>query len=287
MRKRFVTTLLTGILTLVCALGLTACGNGNTDIPDGETSDGTEVTEEQWKAAFEATLEANNCTVDAEGEFEEISGAHVEFVKANGTMQYNYNEQTCEGCSYTFANSKSKITETDGKTTDTQEYQQVYYSIDKTTRWVARCYEEEEKIGEWEVDKYEYSDAETAKRYLTYEMALREIIDSDSFVEKESKETNGKKLSDLFSAFTYSNGKYSADLDLYYNRGSQVTVEITIVDGYIKGCRMEMKVESDSDEGVRKERRIYTYHFKDYGTTTVPAAPEGAIEAINKAKAEQ
>lgn len=278
MRKRFVTTLISGILAVACAFGFTACGSSN-EIPKG-----AEVTEEEWKTAIEATLAATNFTVDmsSESNYTETSGDTTRTSKETSTGT----GYVTDGGYYLKTSDAVKTTgAANGKDVEYTGDREQYYTVDGQTLWKCTYTKYNYKKGGpetvadavWNAESEAYGSAELAKEYLASFAGRTSVL---SVPYAATKEDEYKTLVELYSAFTYSGGKYSATL---YSNGSNYSIEVSVKDGYVIGFSItESGYNTEDGETVKYESRE-VYAFKNYKTTTV-SAPDGATQAINAKK---
>ena len=286
MRKKTLAVLLAGAVAAAGIMGLTACkkdggdnnGNGGNNNGNVTIQTGTQVTEEQWKAAFIATLNAENYM--ATGGLYSTSNASGKV--GEETVNYNYVRSDI-GSVYFDLTNKKILTETIStqKVTGGKLYDEK--DEDKTSQ--DNYYYEADGLKLWSVS---YSNSETgwSARSNTYsaEAKLKTELFSygvtDTLLTKEFSVTHvseSKTVSNLYSVFTYDNGLYSATL--YDEGGYENKVIVSVKDGYIIGFMYEINGEYKQGEISVQGTNKLVYLFSNYGTTSV-TTPEGAAAAI-------
>ena len=277
MRKKTLAVLLAGAVAAAGIMGLTACkkdGGGN----NGSNQAGEQVTEEQWKAAFNATLNAENYTLSFISDGTEVTKYTVD----GNTVTENFTDYATGKLCFDYTHRKygyeNKNTETttvgEEKSKETTE-RKSYFEVENLELWGAG---RETEDTEWYAHNQKFTSAEEEKEYFFRYNGL-------SFLKYEytlsAESTTELTLLNLYSAFTYKDGLYTASL--YDEEGNVEAITICIKDGYIIERKGEVTFEDTYErEGVTYTtvyHYIETYTFSNYGTTII-TAPEGAAAAI-------
>lgn len=294
MRKKIFTSLVVGTLAAACALSFTACGGNGKDIPKGE-----KVDEAGWKAAIEATLKATNYTVEMSMEgnssytTKDESGKTVtatEKDSTTGTAYVNADSlYTKSTTSYKTAN--AAILDEDDKDVEYTSTNERYATAKEAVLWMAIYSKIDYKQGapegeelpeaKWEARSQNMGTAEAAKAALAGGTGIAYLFSQKFADSKEA--TEYKAVAELYSAFTYEGGKYSATL--YDQDGDEYSVEASVKGGYVVGFSISTSDEDSEGDVSEKYESVSVYTFKNYEKTTV-SAPKGATDAIAAKEAE-
>lgn len=262
--------LLAGAVAAAGVITFTACGDGTDGVPKGE-----EVTAEQWKTAITATSEVGNYTAEIRGENVESASGKV------GDKTVNYvGKETIAGKLYFDYNSKKILLETNTtlKTTgaelfgeedeeETSEHKS-YNEVENLTIWAA-VFDD----AEWKV----YSNTAVSQDSLNEQFLTGSVLYSfENSLFSTTEDGQGVKITELYSAFTYSNGVYSAAL---YLNGDRTEISMSFKDGYVVGVSQTRTEEGVEEDTTYKTTYKYNYVFSDFGKTVV-TTPAGAAEAI-------
>ncbi len=270
MKKKLIATLVAGAVLSTGLIGLTACGGDGHGI-----NKGAEVSEEDWGKAFEATVAAESFTISA-------------YMESSYTISGNYEEygdvdmkvlQTREGTSYydgsTYGTTNVKIVATGvpddeelQKEYKNNEYELENYIVKEGDTYYSASYSTETEDAKWSVHVSPYDGGSA----------------TSIFTVPYSTEKNGTTaaLSDLYSAFTYNDGVYTATLWSY---STEYTVSVSVKDGYIVGYSTEYSDEEVEENGNKEGESIkMVYNFSNYGSTTVSPSDD-AKKAIEDYKA--
>lgn len=257
MKKKAFAGLALAAVLAASIVGVTACGGGvSTEVNPGE-----EVTAEQWEAAFEASRNAENYTVEM----------YRKHIKTQDEMTVDYvatdKGYISEKASYsdgTVKISASNVPESLQGKYKNEEYKVESYALEADGKIYSAKYDGAETEADWEV-----SEKATVNNYY---FLLRVIY---------SPVLGGAEvlLSELYSSFTYENGVYTAEL---YNMYIKVTVKITIKNGYVASYSAEYYDSYTGRDGEHITDTDKTvYNFLSYGTTTVNPS-RAAKDAIVK-----
>ena len=296
MNKKFISAVVTAFACAACALSFSACGNNPFDIPKGEMV----ADEAAWKAAFEANLNAENITVKENyyykktATFEKDGNTITEVTDQTEILSAYINDGGMYA-SYKLERHTSGEGESIGVPEIFEEYKS--YSL--------------HELGEWEnnLAPSDYYNFKTTDDWTTIEATpqvgyymlssnyrgnrvyLCEKNSYDSYLLKykytmEPREgvnaewTNSlKNLSDLYSAFTYSEGLYTAELySVDFN--DLITVKISIKDGIVVGLLIEDTCKLDNDKYSITLNGTISFKYSDIGNTsyTLPQKLQDAIE---------
>ena len=100
--------------------------------------------------------------------------------------------------------------------------------------------------------------------------------------------TTTAKVSELYDAFTYSNGVYTATLwkpATSWTSAYKYTVSVSVKGGYVVGVSTEY-TDGEEEEGFSTGTTFkYVYNFSNYGSTTVKAS-DAAKKAVEDYKNE-
>lgn len=271
MRKKILATLLVGAVAAAGAMGFSACGKDKDGV---KLTKGAEVSEEGWTAAFAATAAAQNYTWEINGDY--ITSGTVD--SKNVTERYTVVEKIL----YDAVNnhSYSEYTET-YKTTgykdagiEEEDYDETetvkrYTLKDGSVTWEAEYCSGDEQPA-WQADEYGY--------FSSYAAAL---VSSTFATEKEGEQ---KSLAELYPAFKYSGGYYTANLWVEVDDElTEVKLTVSVKDGYFIGMQSEYSVtfSEEGSSGTITVKKSIT--LSKYGSTTVEA-PAEAVAAINAKK---
>lgn len=290
--KKFLATLALCAVSAVSVFGFTACGDNKTDNPEEEV--GESVTSEEWKSAFTATINADNYTME-----ESISYSTVEKSKDEAGKDVTFSESVNETTEKYVADRKIYSKETmhlklvDEKTIEKKSIDEHYKEVDGVNLWTSYFdsveyiqgtpEDDEEEMSEWKADFREFADENAAKEDFKNHYSKVESFEIGFYVSADSDEE--KMLVDLYSAFTYSDGKYTATLYIDNDTDTKldINVEVSIKNGYVIGFAYNYILENNEEDISGKSEAFYRAEYKNYGSTTV-TAPEGAVAAINKVK---
>lgn len=270
MRKKILATLLVGAVAATAAAGLTACGKD-----DGGVAKGEEVTEEAWKAAFAATVAAQNYTYEMTSDYK-VSGTvdSKKYSVHSATEQKFYYDAVNNHCysvyTETYKTSGFKDAGIEEEDYDESQTEKTYTLKDGDITWEAE-YNSGDEQPAWEADEYGYM-----RSYAAY------IAAGTYAAEKDGAQ---KALTELYSAFKYSGGYYAASLwtDFDEEELTEVKLTFSIKGGYVVGCRNEYKA-SHTEDGATETTDVKTsVTISKYGSTTVEA-PAEAVAAINAKK---
>lgn len=285
--KKLLATFVIGAVSITSVLGFAACGGDkNSDVPKSE-----KVTEEEWRAAITATIDADNFTMiesyySTTKTIKDENGQDVIRAESSTKSTETY---LADGKLYCKQTENSKMIRNEDvrerKTTN-----ESYTLVESLNHWYARCmyteyiqgYPEDYENGtpEWMAMKYGHTDENAAKNDLK-ERTIKGQLRKRFFTDKDG--TEAKEVFDMYSAFTYSDGKY---ISILYTEGIEAKVEVCIKNGYVAWFGCSFSCEGDGPiYSYIKEEMSYAVVFKDCGSTIV-TAPEGAIAAIDKVKAE-
>jgi len=249
MNKRLVTTVFACALCAACAF--TACNADNSGTGSGGQSEGNadavgQVTEEEWKAAFENTDKAKNFTCEQIFKSESEQNGNDD----EKLLYYFTPETVCFDVSET------------GKSGE------VWRSIDYYLfgGGANYCASSEDGVN-WSASVKQVSYEEVKGTAFTYY--------GMSFA-KEKNDTENFAVKDLYSFFTYADGKYTATL---YGGQNETEVTVKIANGYVE----YFSFESNEADGSGLTKIFVSYTFSKYATTEI-TVPEKATEAINQLK---
>lgn len=280
MKKKLIATLVAGAVLSASLVSLTACGGG-LSINKGE-----EVDEAGWKAAYTATLEAKNFTIDSyteetvkmKGSMEEFGLDSIDMTvksTAEGKIYYDLENST----NYTKGTSKVSVSGVPDELKDkyeNEEYTVETYSVkDGDTLYSATYYGYQEDP-EWNVYSSPASLTVSSGSPLSYYLG-------QSFATEEGGEA--KKVNELYSAFTYKSGVYSATL---WQSNVEIKVSVSIKGGYVVGFSYEGTYTQEDEESGSSysEGQKSVYNISNYGSTTVSAS-DAAKKAVEDYKASQ
>ncbi|MCI8733971.1 MAG: hypothetical protein HFE40_00245 [Clostridia bacterium] len=265
MRKNLVAMLLVGAVAATAVIGLSACGGDSIE-------KGVEVSEDEWKAAFKASSEAESYTMDVTSSEEATGYETVDGNKINLSYKMTGSGKVYaeKGKIYSETNIQVKssgMEEAGWGENEDKSYSMKQYYLNENDSWWIAGYNGSKENAKWE--------AQNSSNMVSVLAGLM----SGQYSVEEDGET--KALSDLYSAFTYSGGYYSANLWLSYS--GEVKVTVSIKDGYVIGLQTEAtmieKDETSESNGTDKS----VYKISGYGSTSV-SAPEDAVKAIEDAK---
>lgn len=260
MNKRFIAMFLAMLMCLVCALSFVACVEPNTPDanPDAEVKV-EQVTEEEWKAAFEATCSAENFTL---------------YLDIGGTINEDrYSEKIGQFWNYKVDNNKvfGNTMEYFGQEGDCSD---AYLIIEDNTEW---CVEREytkgsTDYGEWNCRDSNFQDEEVG----------RFIINSTlNYFFTVNKNGRCYGLDELYSEFIYKDGYYTAELNMILPgvspNGTPGMCNVAIKNGHIT------EITYKNSNSIENLYCLLT--IKDYGSTTI-TIPSEVLAAIEKAKQE-
>lgn len=290
MRKKTMAVLLAGAVAATGVLGLTACkkdGGGN-GLEKGE-----KVSEEQWKAAITATVNAENYTVNYDCGYKTVGryadGPTVTYTSTStGKMYYDFNNKKLA----TEAAGEYSAEYSGGEREEETYSRKSYSEADGLSLWAAAVVSDE--IG-WEVYSTLFASEAELKAGIVVEGEANNSEVNHMFtifteMEFSTTETSeSAPVSELYSAFTYKDGLYSAAL-LYNEEDdtgvTEISVALSIKNGFVVGFMWETsyeRLEEDINCAYTGHYK-YVYNFSNFGTTTV-TAPDGAAEAIVAKKA--
>lgn len=273
MKKKLIATLVAGAVLSTGLIGLTACGGGNS------ITKGKKVDADGWKTAITATAEAESYTVDTHedttvkitGSIEEMGITDLEVTTTSKG----------EGKEYYVANSAL--------------YSKTSYTVEVTG--VPEGMEDEFKASDYVNEKYTVKDGDTYYKASYYGSSSNpawsvytssEASDSslsDLFDEELATEKGGeaKKVIDLYDAFTYSSGVYTATL--YSEDESEIILSVSVKGGYVVGIAVEYNYEYE-DYGMKTTVSAKAvYNISGYGKTEVTPSDD-AKKAVDDYKAD-
>ena len=273
MKKKLIATLVAGAVLSTGIIGLTACGGGH-DINKGE-----EVDEAGWKAAITATCAAKNLTAEAYEEYNtKLTGSMGEITDLNVTgktaAEGKYYYDVDNGNLYIKETVKTTVSGVPDELKDEDEFKAADYVMERYAvkdgeKYYFARYDGNDETPEWEVN--ESSSAITGGVAYLF---------NSSYATEEGGETT--TISELYEAFTYSNGVYTATLWSY---GSEMTVSLSVKGGYVVGISKEYTHE-EGDENSKMSNTVKSvYNFSNYGSTKVSAS-DAAKKAVEDYKAE-
>ncbi len=278
MRKKTLAVLLAGAVAAAGIIGLTACKKD-----DGiGIQKGDQVTEEQWKAAITATVAAENYTVKTSSENNSTASGKV------GEETVNYSGvSTSSGTLYYDLTNKKVLTEststekvTGGKLFDEEDGEEtltrkMYIESEGLKLWSASFDDEKNEWGAY--SNTCSTEVELKGRFSRYGVAYM-------FSRKYSATQGGAAVtvSELYSAFAYDDGYYSATLYDEYGDASKITASVK--GGHVIGLLVESTNEGTETDGTTYKDTYKTiYNLSNFGSTTV-TAPAEAAAAIAAAK---
>ena len=274
MKKKLIATLVAGAVLSTGLIGLTACGGGHS------INKGEKVDAEGWKTAITATQEAKNYTVDAYQEVElKVTGSMEELgitdlnitgkSKSESKSYYDLENSS----SYSKQTVKAEVSGVPEAMQDIDEFKggdyvmESYYVKDGDTIYYAN-YSTQSENPEWNVSTTSYVSGSEIMYMINQTLATE-------------KDGEASKVIDLYDAFTYSGGVYSATLWSY---DMEVKLSISIKGGYVVGVSMEY-TEEDGDENSTMSMAIkVVYNLSGYGSTEVKASDD-AKKAVDDYKA--
>ena len=272
MRKKTMAILMASAVAAAGIIGLTACSDAK----------GEKVTEEQWKAAITAMATAENYTAAIKVEGKETGSGKVEDKTVNyvGTSTQTGNLYLDVTAKKLLLERKTteKITggaligEEDGEETGERKS---YFEADGLKLWISYIYDEDT---EWSV----YSETHTTEAELKEDLLERGLAYSLANIKYSTTEDGEAiKISELYSAFTYNKGEYSATL---YDEGDKLDIAVSFKDGYILSFTSGSNTEyTDEDDGITyKITYKTTYTFSGFGKTTVTTPEDAAAAIANK-----
>ena len=279
--KKILTTLLVGAVALTAVAGLTACGGNN----DG----GSAVTAEEWATAFENTIKAENYTVVSNIDMSMVTKATVEGQQMTSNV-------TLSGKNTYYFDLAGKKSYEDGKLTEKMTGEglpeemlgekttetKTYSKIDGTTLWAC---EYDSVNDEWDAVGQPFESENAAKEYFAH-TELSASLSAKQYYAAIPAEGEAKALSELYSAFTYADGKYTATLYVQVegNTYTEGKVTITIKDGYVTLLQAESSGETTQMGATITSTSKTAYAISNIGSTQV-TEPEKALAAIDAAKA--
>ena len=275
MRKKLIATLVAGAVMSTGLIGLTACGGGH-DINKGE-----EVSKEDWAKAITATVEAKNYTVDAYQEMElKLTGS----IEDLGVSDLNVSATTKgEGKTYYdidngsyYGNSSVKVTVSgvpdelkDEDEFKARDYVMEQYGVKDGDTYYTAMYDGTAQTPEWSVREMS----------SFYNNGMSFLFEGDYATEKDGTTST---LDELYDAFTYSGGVYSATL--WQEGDDETKISLSIKGGYVVGYSTEATHEDGDGNSSMTSTGKYVYNFSNYGSTTVSAS-DAAKKAVEDYKA--
>lgn len=271
MRKKFLATLLVGAVAATGAIGFSACGKD-----DAKLVKGAEVSEEEWKAAFAATASAENYTYELNSEYSASGTVDSKKVTEYSTLVQKILYDAVNNHSYseyteTYKTTGYKDAGVGEKDYDDTETVKRYTLKDGSVIWEAEYCSGDEQPA-WKADKWGDLDSD-----LIY------IVGSTYATEKSG---TPKAITELYSAFVYSGGYYTANLwaDMDEEELTEVRLTVSVKNGYVIGMQTEYEV-SDNEAGASGTATVkQSVTLSNYGGTTLEA-PAEALAAIEAAKA--
>lgn len=279
MKKKILTALLVGAIALTAAAGLAACGGNGGDA----------VTEEQWAAAFDNTVKAENYTVVSSAEILTNSvgssnGSEVTYTMSITSSETSYLDLT-GGRAYTAGSATRSSTGTgvsDEMLGEKTVLTKTYLEINGNILWVS---DYDETNSKWQAEPQEFGTEAEAKEFLA-QNELTASLSAKQFYAALPADGEAKTLAQLYSAFKYSGGKYTATLYASVAGAAYSEIDVTIV---ISGGYVTLMTSESGGETIQQGVKVTTsskmsYAVSDIGVTTVHA-PTEALDAIDEAMA--
>ncbi|MDE5721543.1 MAG: hypothetical protein K2I30_02210 [Clostridia bacterium] len=275
MRKKLIATLVAGAVMSTGLIGLTACGGGH-DINKGE-----EVSKEDWAKAITATVEAKNYTVDAYQEMEtkmtgsiEVLGITNLNISAKTTGEAKNYYDLANGSFYVNSSVKATVSGVPDELKDEDEFQardyvMEQYGVKDGEKYFMAYYDGTAQTPEWSVREMP----------SIYNNGMAFLFEGDYATEKDGTVAT---LSELYDAFTYSGGVYSATL--WEDGDEETKISLSIKGGYVVGYSVEATHEEGDGNSSMTSSGKYVYNFSNYGGTTVSAS-DAAKKAVEDYKA--
>ena len=277
MKKKLIATLVASAVLSTGIIGLTACGGGNGghDINKGE-----EVSKAGWAAAITATQSAKNYTADAYQEVDTtMTGNMGELTNINltgktiGEAKFTYDldnggiyvKQTVK---ITVSGVPDELKGEDGYKDD--EYVTESYCVKEGDTYYTANYRGNAENPEWSTG----STTSFSSGGLGY------LFNSTYSVEEDGTAVT---LSELYDAFTYSNGVYTATL---WGGGSEETVSLSFKGGYVVGYSFASTHEEGDEDSKMINSGKMIYNFSNYGSTTISPSDD-AKKAVEDYKAKK
>lgn len=265
MKKKVLTMALACALSAACLFSATACGN---TINDDEPS--VEVTEEEWKAAFEKMKSVTSFTAKKVYDYDDRYIFDYEG-KVQDSHKIEHRDEY-----YSAMENIAKI-----------EISSKYNYDGEITEGSGICYEEKDG-GQW------YHTEFFGEEWRTFYEAYAVYVSPANLAKYYSYATipetfESSLLSELYSSFTYDNERYIAKLYGYYDpdssRQDEYRVEIKFnKDGYVSYFAQieeyEFHIPTTDSTCIIKTSITYS----NFGTTTVSIDPT-AKKAIDDYKA--
>ena len=284
MRKKFLVTLLVGVMAATGIAGLTACNPADNGLPKGE-----EVTAEKWKSAFEKTASAENYTAESVMNMKQTMTGTVEGKTVNATATSESTAKVYYDLAgkkvYTEIKYSEKFTgledlgEENGESTSERKS---YLTAEGNIVWSS---EYRDSANKWTAEKTEYSSEAEVKQTLSYS-GIGMVFAQTYKTSETAEATSAKPLADLYSAFTYSGGFYKATLWTAYTESTKIDLTITVKGEYVSGIEAETSEEETEDGVTETSESKSVCKFSEFGKTSVNA-PADAAKAINDKKAEE
>ena len=299
MKKKFiVAALLAGVMAASCFAGCIGNGDGENGEQgqQGSVEKGVAVTADEWASAVNASMNSQNFTMDIlYSETKTVAG----YYKGNDKIPVNIVDKS-NGYEYAYGDPSKNNFYRYNYSSDyfVSGFGDIYsHQADYTEEWLeslkdclSSCginhYEDKEeswteisygvKIGEksYKAEKVGESDWSV----WNYSMIALSDAFPDYFATEESGE--GKSLAELYEAFTYSDGVYTAELmpgesEMLY------TVSVSFKDGYILSMSLycnESKVEEMDGLTVTSVGET-TAKIYNIGNTSITPDPD-AVKAV-------
>lgn len=273
MKKKLIATIVAGAVLSAGLIGLTAC-----DTVEGLTiNKGEQVTKEQWVAAITQSLAAESYTVDVSNVgFRREKGSTEELGKFDTTRKYVITGNVYyDGSTYSKTVEAVKFTGVPDAYKDNANYQDAVinyeeYICKEITTYNVNYYTTHysSDYGEWYTGPGEGNINYTLAQSLGYNW-------------RTEKTGQAVKITQLYDAFTYSGGVYTATL---YNSGSdEYKVSVSIKGGYVVGYSEYNYDEYSNEKGTAIYEGTEVSNYSNYGSTTVNAS-DAAKQAIETYK---
>ena len=303
MKKKFIiAALLAGVMAASCFTGCIGNGseeNGEQGQEQGPVEKGVEVTAEEWASAINASMNSQNFsyvvlhseTTMVTGKYKGNDKIPVNLVSGSTYDPYNYVDSGNDNFEYYNLQGKDWVSGfadiysheedfTEDWLNSLKDFLSSYgiYDIeDKEESAVENTYYV--KIGDKYYSADKYADKDKESEWSVSETDFSGITLAYALIQFATEEKGEEKpLIELYEAFTYSDGVYTADL---WSNGKMGTVSISFKDGYILSVEYKHTESKAEEKDGLTVTRIYesTTKIYDIGKTSITPAPE-AVEAI-------
>jgi len=288
MRNKILATLLVGAVAAAGVIGFTACNNGNGDKGSNggeEIQKGEQVTEAQWKEAISSTQTAENYTVTLDFVMKAV-GVKTDDKTVTYTLTQSQNAKfyfdltnkklNMDSTSTTKSTGGAAVGEED---VDYSVNSYIYNVIEDTTVW--ECNYPSMKGDKWEARPYK-CETESAAKEMLAEDGFASLFEGTFSTTKGGEEAT---LSNLYSAFKYENGSYTATLYSLSFGDDSVELTLLLKSGHVISFQYKTVSVSADDGFDITTTSTAAYDFSNFGSTTVNA-PAEAVQAIADAKAQ-